>query len=248
MRNIPFSPPDITQAEIDSVVDVLKSGWITTGPKTKLFESRIAQFCNTEKAVCLSSQTACAEMTLRILGVGVGDEVIVPAYTYTASASILYHIGATPVLVDCAPGSYEMDYDKMEAAITEKTKAIIPVDLAGVMCDYDRIFKAVENKRHLFKPENELQEAIGRVMIITDGAHAFGASRKGMMCGEVADFTNFSFHAVKNLTTGEGGAVSWRNIKGIETMTCIKNTCSSPCTARPRTPMQKTKALHGNMM
>ena len=216
MRNIPFSPPDITQAEIDSVVDVLKSGWITTGPKTKLFESRIAKFCNTEKAVCLSSQTACAEMTLRILGIGAGDEVIVPAYTYTASASILYHIGATPVLVDCAPGSYEMDYDKMEAAINEKTKAIIPVDLAGVMCDYDRIFKAVENKRHLFTPSNELQEAIGRVMIITDGAHAFGASRKGKMCGEVADFTNFSFHAVKNLTTGEGGAVSWRNIKGVD--------------------------------
>ena len=216
MRNIPFSPPDITQAEIDSVVDVLKSGWITTGPKTKLFETRIANFCNTERAVCLSSQTACAEMTLRILGVGQGDEVIVPAYTYTASASILYHIGATPVLIDCAEGSYEMDYDKMEAAITSRTKAIIPVDLAGVMCDYDRIFKAVENKRHLFTPSNEYQEAIGRVMVICDGAHALGASRKGKMCGEVADFTNFSFHAVKNMTTAEGGAATWREIPGID--------------------------------
>ena len=151
MRNIPFSPPDITQAEIDSVVEVLKSGWITTGPKTKLLESQVAAFCNTQKGVCLSSQTACAELTLRVLGVGEGDEVIVPAYTYTATASVLYHIGATPVMIDCKKDSFEMDYDKMEAAINEKTKAIIPVDLAGVMCDYDRIFEAVENKRHLFK-------------------------------------------------------------------------------------------------
>lgn len=216
MRNIPFSPPDITQAEIDSVVEVLKSGWITTGPKTKLLESQVAAFCNTQKGVCLSSQTACAELTLRVLGVGEGDEVIVPAYTYTATASVLYHIGATPVMIDCKKDSFEMDYDKMEAAINEKTKAIIPVDLAGVMCDYDRIFEAVENKRHLFKPSNDYQAAIGRVMIVTDGAHALGASRKGKMCGEVADFTNFSFHAVKNLTTSEGGATTWRNIEGID--------------------------------
>lgn len=216
MRNIPFSPPDITQAEIDSVVEVLKSGWITTGPKTKLLESQISEFCNTGKSVCLSSQTSCAELTLRVLGIKEGDEVIVPAYTYTATASVLYHIGATPVLIDCKKDSFEMDYDKMEAAINEKTKAIIPVDLAGVMCDYDRIFKAVENKRHLFRPSNDYQATIGRVMIIADGAHALGASRKGKMCGEVADFTNFSFHAVKNLTTAEGGATTWRNIKDID--------------------------------
>ncbi len=216
MKNIPFSPPDITQAEIDYVVDVLKSGWITTGPKTKLFEQKIAEFCHTDKAVCLSSQTACAEMTLRILGIGPGDEVIVPAYTYTATASIVCHIGATPVIIDCAPGSFEMDYDKMEAAINRRTKAIVPVDLAGVMCDYDRIYAAVENKKHLFNPTNDLQRTFGRVIVMCDGAHALGASRKGKMCGEVADFTNFSFHAVKNLTTGEGGAVTWKSHEGID--------------------------------
>lgn len=216
MKTIPFSPPEITEAEIDEVVSVLKSGWITTGPKTKLFESRIADYCNTEKAVCLSSQTACAEMTLRILGIGPGDEVIVPAYTYTASASIICHIGATPVMIDCKEGSFEMDYDKMEAAINEHTKAIIPVDLAGIMCDYDRIFSAVENKKHLFVPSNDLQSAYGRVIVVCDAAHAFGARQKGKMCGEVADFSNFSFHAVKNLTTAEGGAVAWRNMPGID--------------------------------
>lgn len=216
MKNIPFSPPDITQKEIDAVVSVLKSGWITTGPKTKLFESQIAEFCNTEKSVCLSSQTACAEMTLRILGIGEGDEVIVPAYTYTATASIVRHIGAKPVIIDCGKDSFEMDYDKMEAAINERTKAIIPVDLAGIMCDYDRIYAAVENKKHLFSPSNDIQSIFGRVIVICDAAHALGAERGGKMCGEVADFSNFSFHAVKNLTTGEGGAVTWKNHKGID--------------------------------
>lgn len=216
MRNIPFSPPDISQAEIDAVVEVLKSGWITTGPKTKAFEKKIAQWCNTEMAVCLSSQTACAEMTLRILGVGPGDEVIVPAYTYTASASVIYHVGATPVIIDCKENSYEMDYSKVARAINEKTKVIIPVDLAGVMCDYDKIFEIVRSKRHLFKPASPIQDAFGRVIVMADAAHAFGAMQNGKMCGSVADFTNFSFHAVKNLTTAEGGAVTWKSHKGID--------------------------------
>lgn len=217
MMNIPFSPPDITQAEIDEVVEVLKTGWITTGPKTKLFEQKIAQICNTRKAVCLSSQTACAEMTLRILGIGPGDEVIVPSYTYTASASIIYHVGATPVLIDCKKDSYEMDYEKMEAAINEKTKAIIAVDLAGIVCDYDKIFDAVNRKRSLFKPsDNPIQYAIGRVIVLSDAAHAFGAQWHGKKCGEIADFTNFSFHAVKNMTTAEGGAATWKEIPGVD--------------------------------
>lgn len=216
MNKIPFSPPDITQAEIDMVVEVLKSGWITTGPKTKLFEQKIAQRCNTNKAVCLSSQTACAEMTLRILGIGEGDEVIVPAYTYTASASVICHVGATPVMVDCAKNRYQMDYDKLEEAITEKTKAVIAVDLAGVVCNYGKIFEAVERKKHLFKPESEMQKKFGRVVVISDAAHAFGAQRDGKMCGEIADFTCFSFHAVKNLTTAEGGAATWRPIDGVD--------------------------------
>lgn len=206
MRKIPFSPPDITQAEIDEVVKVLKSGWITTGPETKLFEKMIADYCHINTAVCLSSQTSCAELTLRILGVGPGDEVILPSYTYTATASIVYHIGAKPVMIDCKSGSYEMDYDKMEAAINHNTKAIIPVDLAGIICNYDRIFEAVERQKSLFKPKNEIQENFGRIFVSSDAAHAFGAERKGKMCGEIADFTNFSFHAVKNMTTAEGGA------------------------------------------
>lgn len=217
MMNIPFSPPDITEEEIAEVVDTLRSGWITTGPKTKLFEQKIAGLCHTKKAVCLSSQTACAEMTLRILGVGPGDEVIVPTYTYTASASVIYHVGATPVMIDCAPNSYEMDYEKVEAAITPKTKVIIPVDLAGVVCDYDRIFEIVEKKRALFKPsENPVQLALGRIIVMADAAHAFGASWHGKMCGSIADFTNFSFHAVKNMTTAEGGAATWREIPGVD--------------------------------
>nr|WP_316631311.1 DegT/DnrJ/EryC1/StrS aminotransferase family protein [uncultured Ruminococcus sp.] len=215
--NIPFSPPDIGEDEIAEVVDTLRSGWITTGPKTKLLEQEIAKKCNTKKAVCLSSQTACAEMTLRLLGVGPGDEVIVPTYTYTASASIIYHVGATPVMIDCKQDSYEMDYDKVEEAITPKTKVIIPVDLAGVVCDYDRIFEIVEKKRALFKPsENPIQLALGRVIVMADAAHAFGAQWHGKMCGSIADFTNFSFHAVKNMTTAEGGAATWREVPGVD--------------------------------
>lgn len=214
--NVPFSPPDITQLEIDNVVEVLKSGWITTGPKTKEFENKIAQYCNTEKAVCLNSATAAMEMTLRLLGIKEGDEVITCAYTYTASASVIHHVGAKIVLVDTAKDSFEMDYKKLGSLINERTKAIIPVDLAGVMCDYDKLFQVVNSKKHLFKANNEIQEAIGRVVILADGAHSFGANYKGKMSGEVADFTSFSFHAVKNLTTSEGGAVTWRNIKAID--------------------------------
>ena len=214
--NIPFSPPDISEKEIEAVSEALRSGWITTGPETKLFESRIAERCHTEKAVCLSSQTSCAELTLRILGIGPGDEVIVPAYTYTATASIIYHVGAKPVMIDCKSGSFEMDYDKMEAAINHNTKVIIPVDLAGVVCDYDRIFEAVERKKSVFNPRNELQEKFGRVIVMADGAHAFGAQWHGKMCGEIADFTNFSFHAVKNMTTAEGGAAVHRSHDGID--------------------------------
>ncbi len=223
MMNIPFSPPDIGEDEIAEVVDTLRSGWITTGPKTKLFEQKIAKMCNTKKAVCLSSQTACAEMTLRLLGVGPGDEVIVPTYTYTASASVIYHVGATPVMIDCKQDSYEMDYDKVEAAITPKTKVIIPVDLAGVVCDYDRIFEIVEKKRSLFKAsENPIQLALGRIIVMADAAHAFGAQWHGQMCGSIADFTNFSFHAVKNMTTAEGGAATWREIPGVDSNALYK--------------------------
>ncbi len=216
MRNIPFSPPDITQKEIDAVTEVLKSGWITTGPKTKEFEKRIAGWCGTDTAVCLSSQTACAELTLRILGVGPGDEVIVPAYTYTASASVIYHVGATPIIIDCKEGSYEMDYAKVERAITERTKVIIPVDLAGVMCDYEKIFDIVNRKKDIFVPGSQMQDAYGRIIVMADAAHAFGAMQNGIPCGGMADFTNFSFHAVKNLTTAEGGAVTWKNHKGVD--------------------------------
>lgn len=214
--NIPFSPPDIGEEEIKEVIDTLKSGWITTGPKTKLFETKIADFCRTSRAVCLNSATACMEMTLRLLGVGPGDEVITSAYTYTASASVVCHVGAKLVLVDTAPDSFQMDYDQLEAAITERTKVIIPVDLGGVVCDYDRLFQIVENKKDLFRPSSELQEKFGRVVLMADAAHGFGAMRKGKMCGEIADFTCFSFHAVKNLTTAEGGAVTWRDIPGVD--------------------------------
>lgn len=214
--NIPFSPPDITEIEINNVVEVLKSGWITTGPKTKEFERKIAEYCNTNKAICLNSATAGMEMTLRVLGIGPGDEVITSAYTYTASASVIEHVGAKIVLVDTAKDSYEMDYEKLRDAITEKTKAVICVDLAGVPCDYDTIFEVVNSKKELFKGNNEIQNAIGRVAVIADAAHSFGASYKGQMSGSVADFSSFSFHAVKNLTTAEGGAVTWRTIEGID--------------------------------
>ncbi|MBT2616770.1 MULTISPECIES: DegT/DnrJ/EryC1/StrS aminotransferase family protein [unclassified Bacillus (in: firmicutes)] len=213
---IPFSPPDITQEEINEVVDTLKGGWITTGPKTKLFEKQIAAFCNTSKAVTMNSATSCMEMTLRLLGIGEGDEVITSAYTYTASASVIEHVGAKIVLVDTAKDSYHLDYDAIAGAITEKTKAIIPVDIAGVMCDYNKVFEAVNKKKDMFNPNNEIQKAFGRIVVIADAAHSFGASFQGRMSGEVADFTCFSFHAVKNLTTAEGGAVTWRDFKGID--------------------------------
>lgn len=213
---IPFSPPDITELEIEQVVEALKSGWITTGPKTKALEQKIANFCGTDKAVCLNSQTACAEMALRVLGIGPGDEVIVPAYTYTATASVVCHVGAKLVMVDIQPDSLEMDYDQLETAITENTKVIIPVDLAGIPCDYDRIFSIVEKKRELFTPSNDIQRAMGRISVNADAAHAFGASWHGKRVGSIADFTAFSFHAVKNLTTAEGGALTWRDIPGID--------------------------------
>nr|WP_243207033.1 DegT/DnrJ/EryC1/StrS family aminotransferase [Mediterraneibacter hominis] len=218
MKNmhIAFSPPDITEEEIAEVADTLRNGWITTGPKTKLFEKQIAQYCHTSRAVCLNSATACSEMTLRVLGIGPGDEVITSAYTYTASASVIHHVGAKIVLVDVQPDSYEMDYEKLEAAITEKTKAIIPVDLGGVICDYERIFEIVERKKALFHGETKLQKKIGRVAVVADSAHAFGAVKNGRHSGEFADFTSFSFHAVKNLTTAEGGAVVWRDIEGVD--------------------------------
>ena len=215
--NILFSPPDISELEIQEVANALRSGWITTGPKTKELERQIAAFCGADRAVCLNSQTACAEMALRVMGIGPGDEVITSAYTYTASASVVCHVGAKLILIDTQPGSYEMDYDQMEAAITERTKAVIPVDLGGVPCDYDRIFAAVERKRSLFKPANELQKSIGRVAVMADTAHAFGASWKGQPIGSVADFSSFSFHAVKNFTTAEGGALTWKNFDGIDT-------------------------------
>ena len=216
MMNIPFSPPDITELEIEEVANALRSGWITTGPRTKELEQQVAAFCGTNRAVCLNSQTACAEMVLRLLGVGPGDEVITAAYTYTASASIIDHVGATIVLVDTQADSFEMDYDKVEAAITEKSKAIIPVDLGGVPCDYDRLFAIVERKKALFHPASELQKAIGRVAIMADTAHSFGASRKGVPAGSMADFSSFSFHAVKNFTTAEGGALTWNTIDGVD--------------------------------
>ena len=216
LRNIPFSPPDMSDAEIEMVAEALRSGWITTGPKTKEFEQLIAMCCGTEKAVCLNSATACMESILRALGVGPGDEVITSAYTYTATASITCHVGAKVVMVDTKPGSFEMDYDKMADAITERTKVVIPVDLAGIVCDYDKIFEIVEAKKSLFHPANELQEKFGRVIVVADAAHAFGAERKGKKCGQAADFTSFSFHAVKNLTTAEGGAVTWRPIEGVD--------------------------------
>ncbi|MFR4519078.1 MAG: DegT/DnrJ/EryC1/StrS family aminotransferase [Fusobacterium sp.] len=215
-RNILFSPPDISELEINEVVEALKSGWITTGPKTKEFERRIADYCNVNRVVCLNSQTACAEMALRILGIGEGDEVIVPAYTYTASASVVYHVGAKVVFVDVEKDSLEINYDELEKAITEKTKAVIPVDLAGIPCDYDRIFSILENKKSLFKPNNEIQKAIGRIAVCADAAHAFGAVLNGKKIGSIADFTSFSFHAVKNLTTAEGGALTWKTIPGID--------------------------------
>ena len=214
---VPFSPPDITEEEIAEVADTLRSGWITTGPKTKRFENEIAAYCHTAKAACLNSATACLELSLRILGVGPGDEVITSAYTYTASCSVICHVGATPVLVDTVPGTYDMDPEKVSQAVTEKTKAIIAVDLAGIIYPYyGELLQIAEEKKNLFHASNEIQEAMGRIAVLADGAHAFGASREGKMAGEIADFTSFSFHAVKNLTTAEGGATVWKSIPGID--------------------------------
>ena len=207
---IPFSPPDLTDAEIEEVASAIKSGWITTGPKTKELEREVAALCHTNKAVCLSSQTSCAEMALRLLGIGDGDEVIVPAYTYTASAEIVCHVGARLIFIDSQPDSLEMDYDAVEKAITDKTKAIIPVDIGGVPCDYDRIFSIVEKKKGLFTPSNDIQSKFGRIIVCADTAHAFGSTWHGKPIGSVADFSAFSFHAVKNFTTAEGGALTWK--------------------------------------
>ena len=215
LRNIPFSPPDMTQAEVEEVKEAILSGWITTGPRTKELERQIAAYVGVNKAVCLNSQTACAEMALRLLGIGEGDEVIVPAYTYTATASVVCHVGAKVVMVDVQPDCLEVDYDALERAITNRTKVIIPVDLAGIPCDYERIFQIVERKKALFSPANDIQRAFGRIIICADGAHAFGATYKGQMIGSVADFTAFSFHAVKNFTTAEGGALTWRSREGL---------------------------------
>ena len=208
--NIPFSPPDISDGEINEVIDTLKSGWITTGPKTKELERRLSEFTNTPETVCLNSATAALELILRVLGIGEGDEVIVPAMTYTASCSVIYHVGAKAVIVDISEDSHEMDYDALANAITENTKAVIPVDLAGIPCDYDKIFEVVESKKHLFKANSEYQEKLGRVAVVADGAHALGSTYKGKEIGSMADFTTFSFHAVKNFTTAEGGSVTWK--------------------------------------
>lgn len=216
LRNIPFSPPDVGEEEIALVAEALRSGWITTGPRTKEFERKIADYCHTDRAVCLNSATACMELILRVLGVGAGDEVITCAYTYTATASVTCHTGASVVMVDTAPNSFEIDYEKLADHITERTKVIMPVDLGGVVCNYEKIYAAIESKRHLYKPANDIQAAFGRVVVLADAAHAFGASRGGKMCGEIADFTSFSFHAVKNLTTAEGGALTWRKIEGVD--------------------------------
>jgi len=214
--NIPFSPPDITELEIKEVVEALRSGWITTGPRTKELERKVAEYSGTSKAVCLNSATAAMELTLRILGVGPGDEVITSAYTYTATASVINHVGAKIVMVDTDGESFEMDYDKLSDAITEKTKVIMPVDIGGRMCNYDRIFEIIESKKSLFKPTTDIQKVFNRVIVLADSAHGFGAKRKGKMSGSVADFTSFSFHAVKNFTTAEGGAVTWRDVEGID--------------------------------
>lgn len=240
--NIKFSPPDISEKDIKAVTEALNSGWITTGPKTKLFEKEIAKYCSADGAAALNSATACLEMTLRILGIGPGDEVITSAYTYTASCSVICHVGATPVLVDTAKDSFEMDYEKLRDAITSRTKAIIPVDLGGVMCDYDRIFEVVNSKKSIFRPNNAIQKSFGRVVVVADGAHSFGASRNGKISGSVADFTSFSFHAVKNLTTAEGGAVTWRPIDGIDSDEIYKNYMLLSLHGQNKDALAKSKA------
>lgn len=240
-RLIPFSPPDISEDEIQEVAETLRSGWITTGPRTKQLEKLIAEYVGTEMCVCLNSQTACAEMALRVLGVKPGDEVITSAYTYTASASIIDHIGATIVLIDTQKDSFEMDYDAVEAAITEKTKAIIPVDLGGVVCDYDRLFEIVERKKNLFHADGNIQKVLGRIAIMADTAHSFGASRNGKKAGAIADFSSFSFHAVKNFTTAEGGALTWRTIDGIDNAEIYKKLQLLSLHGQSKDALAKTK-------
>lgn len=221
--NIKFSPPDISEGDISAVAEALRSGWITTGPRTKDFEKKLAEYCGADRAVCLNSATACMELCLRVFGIGKGDEVITSAYTYTASASVIDHVGAKVVLVDTAPNSFEMDYNLLSEAINEKTKAIIPVDIGGMPCDYDKLYKIVESKKGLFQGANDMQKALGRVLILADAAHSFGASYKGKATGTMGDFASFSFHAVKNLTTGEGGALVWKTKKGIDDEVIYKN-------------------------
>ncbi len=240
-KRVPFSPPDIGEAEIAEVVETLRSGWITTGPKTKQLEKKLAEWIGTEKCVCLNSQTACAEMALRVMGIGEGDEVITSAYTYTASASVIAHVGAKIVLIDTQRDSLEMDYETLERAINERTKAVIPVDIAGIPCDYDRIFEIVEAKKHLFKPNNELQRAMGRVAVMADTAHALGSKWHNRMIGSVADFSSFSFHAVKNLTTAEGGALTWRPIPGISSEDIYRNLQLLSMHGQSKDALTKTK-------
>ena len=227
-KKIPFSPPDMTEAEVNEVRDAILSGWITTGPRTKELETGISQYVGTDKVVCLNSATAALEMALRLLGIGEGDEVIVPAYTYTASASVTQHVGAKLVLVDIQKDRLEMDYEAMGGAITERTKAIIPVDLGGIVCDYDKIFEVVKSKQHLFRPSNDIQKSLGRIAVCADCAHAFGASRHGKMAGSIADFSAFSFHAVKNFTTAEGGALTWNLAFGNESVNNRQTYYNSP--------------------
>ena len=240
--NIPFSPPDISDGEINEVIDTLKSGWITTGPKTKELERRLSEFTNTPKTVCLNSATAALELTLRVLGIGEGDEVVVPAMTYTASCSVIYHVGAKAVIVDIAEDSHEMDYDALADAITENTKAVIPVDLAGIPCDYDKIFEVVESKKHLFKANSEYQEKLGRVAVVADGAHALGSTYKGKKIGSVADFTTFSFHAVKNFTTAEGGSVTWKENENFDNEELYKEYQIYSLHGQTKDALAKTKA------
>lgn len=244
IKNIPFSPPDITDLEIESVVDTLKSGWITTGPKTKKLEKEIIKFTGADGCVCLNSQTACAELSLRLLGIGSGDEIITCAYTYTATASVIAHVGAKMILVDCLDkdGKLEIDYSAVEKAITDKTKAIIPIDLAGIPCDYEKLFEIVNSKKSLFKPSNEIQKAIGRIAIVTDAAHAFGATYKSKKVGSIADFSNFSFHAVKNFTTSEGGALTWKTIPGIDNDDIYKKLQLFSLHGQNKDALAKTKA------
>lgn len=243
MRSIPFSPPDITEEEIHEVADTLRSGWITTGPKTKEFEREIAAYCHTNRAVCLNSATACMEMTLRLFGIGKGDEVITTAYTYTATASAVCHTGAKLVLVDVEENGYEMDYEAVKNAITPATKAIMPVDLAGVMCDYEKLYQVVKDKQEMFCPsDNKYQKALGRILILADSAHGFGAVRNGKRSGEAADFTSFSFHAVKNLTTAEGGAVTWRELPGVDDEEIYKEFMLLSLHGQSKDALAKTKA------